>query len=98
MEIAIYRMLQEMLNNVTKHAKASKVDVILDVDEDRVALTVRDDGIGIAQERKDNNKTYGLRGLRERATFFGGKVDIRSTPGKGALITVELPLSPAADN
>ncbi|WP_050463851.1 PAS domain-containing sensor histidine kinase [Herbaspirillum autotrophicum] len=97
MEIAIYRMLQEMLNNVTKHAKASKVDVILDIDEDRVALTVRDDGIGIAQERKDNNKTYGLRGLRERATFFGGNVDIRSTPGKGALITVELPLSPGAD-
>ncbi|MFT2628614.1 ATP-binding protein, partial [Escherichia coli] len=62
MEIAIYRMLQEMLNNVTKHAKASKVDVILDVDEDHVALTVRDDGVGIPEERRDNHKTYGLRG------------------------------------
>ena len=95
MEIAIYRMLQEMLNNVSKHAKASKVDVILDVDEDHVALTVRDDGVGISEDRRDNHKTYGLRGLRERATYFGGEVDIRSTPGSGALITVSLPIRPA---
>lgn len=94
MEMAIYRMLQEMLNNVTKHAKASKVDVILDIDEDHVALTVRDDGIGISEERRDNLKTYGLRGLRERATYFGGRIDIRSTQGKGALITISLPIKP----
>lgn len=97
MEIAIYRMLQEMLNNVTKHAKASQVDVILDIDDEQVALTVRDNGIGIAAERRDNNKTYGLRGLRERATFFGGSVDIRSTPGAGSIITIRLPLVPRID-
>src|SRR5450830_1328173 len=96
MEIAIYRMLQEMLNNVTKHAKATQVDVILDVDEEQVALTVRDNGVGISQDRRDNNKTYGLRGLRERATFFGGEVDIRSTPGTGSLITIRLPVAPPA--
>jgi signal transduction histidine kinase len=90
-------MLQEMLNNVTKHAKASRVDVILDIDEEQVALTVRDNGVGIAPERRDNNKTYGLRGLRERATFFGGHVDIRPAPGTGSLITIRLPLRPAAD-
>lgn len=94
MEIAIYRMLQEILNNVTKHAQASKIDVILDVDEDRLALTVRDDGIGISPERCTNTTTYGLRGLRERATFFGGTVDIRANTGKGTTIAITIPLTP----
>ena len=93
-EIAIYRMLQEILNNVTKHAHASKIDVILDVDEDRLALTVRDDGVGISEERRSNTSTYGLRGLRERATFFGGNVEIRANPGKGTTIAIEIPLAP----
>ncbi|MDB5990470.1 MAG: histidine kinase [Herbaspirillum sp.] len=94
MEIAIYRMLQEILNNVTKHAQASRIDVILDLDEDRLALTVRDDGIGISDSRRSNTTTYGLRGLRERATFFGGNVDIRSNDGKGTVIAIEIPLAP----
>jgi PAS domain S-box-containing protein len=94
MEIAIYRMLQEILNNVTKHAHASRIDVILDVDEDRLALTVRDDGVGISDERRANTTTYGLRGLRERATFFGGNVEIRSHGGKGTTIAIEIPLAP----
>jgi len=58
---------------------------------------VRDNGVGIPQERQDNNKTYGLRGLRERATFFGGNVVIRSTPGNGSIISIRLPLAPVAD-
>ncbi|HWZ48124.1 MAG TPA: PAS domain-containing protein [Herbaspirillum sp.] len=94
MEIAIYRMLQEILNNVTKHAQASRIDVILDLDEDRLSLTVRDDGIGISDARRSNTTTYGLRGLRERATFFGGKVDIRNNGGKGTVIAIEIPLAP----
>ena len=94
MEIAIYRMLQEILNNVTKHAQASRIDVILDLDEDRLSLTVRDDGIGISDARRSNTTTYGLRGLRERATFFGGNVDIRSNGGKGTVIAIEIPLAP----
>jgi PAS domain S-box-containing protein len=94
MEIAIYRMLQEILNNVTKHAHATRIDVILDVDEDRLALTVRDDGVGISDERRSNTTTYGLRGLRERATFFGGNVEIRSNGGKGTAIAIEIPLAP----
>jgi PAS domain S-box-containing protein len=94
MEIAIYRMLQEILNNVTKHAQATRIDVILDVDEDRLALTVRDDGVGISDERRSNTTTYGLRGLRERATFFGGNVEIRANGGKGTTIAIEIPLAP----
>ena len=91
LEITIYRMLQEALNNVAKHAQAKYVDVILDVEDDRVALTVRDDGIGIADERLHNQSTYGLRGLSERAAFLGGTAKIMAASGKGTTVTITLP-------
>ena len=93
LEITVYRMLQEMLNNVVKHAQASQVDVILDVDEDRIALTVRDNGIGMPPERPDSPATYGLRGLRERAAFLGGAVAISAGRNGGTVVSVGLPLT-----
>ncbi|MDY7577925.1 PAS domain-containing protein [Herbaspirillum sp. RTI4] len=92
MEIALYRMLQEILNNIVKHAQATTVRVILDVDEDRVALTVKDNGVGMTAARKDNTKSYGLRGLRERAVYFGGTIDIVSSAEKGTVIAIALPI------
>ncbi|WP_211461190.1 PAS domain-containing sensor histidine kinase [Collimonas silvisoli] len=91
-EIAVYRMLQEILNNVSKHAHATQVEVILDIDEDRLALTVRDNGIGMSQQRFENTTTHGLRGLHERATYLGGKVRFSAAPGKGTAVVVELPV------
>jgi PAS domain S-box-containing protein len=93
LEIKLYRMLQEVLNNVVKHAQATKVDIILDVDEDRVALTVRDNGVGITPERRDNPSTYGLRGLHERAAFLGGTVHIAAGNKGGTTVSIELPLN-----
>ena len=98
LDIALYRMLQEILNNVAKHASATRVDIILDIDEDRLALTVRDDGIGIDEKRARNTTTYGLRGLRERAAFLGGHISIRSSGrGKGTAVAIEIPLAAPAD-
>jgi PAS domain S-box-containing protein len=91
-EIALYRMLQEMLANVVKHAHATRVDIVLDADEDHVALTVRDNGVGITPERRDNPSTYGLRGLHERAAFMGGTVRIAAGQNGGTTVSVELPL------
>jgi PAS domain S-box-containing protein len=93
LEITVYRMLQEMLNNVVKHAQASHVDVILDIDEDRVALTVRDNGVGMPPERLDSLSTYGLRGLKERAAFLGGAVTVAPGRKGGTVVSVELPLT-----
>ena len=90
--ITLYRMLQEMLNNVVRHAQASQVDVILDVDEDRVALTVRDDGIGMPPEPVESTATFGLRGIRERAAFLGGAVTVSAGRNGGTVVSVELPL------
>ena len=93
LEITVYRMLQEMLNNVVKHAQASQVDVILDIDEDRVALTVRDNGVGMPSQRLESLSTYGLRGLKERAAFLGGSVTVAAGRNGGTVVSVELPLS-----
>ncbi|AIY43075.1 putative two-component sensor [Collimonas arenae] len=92
-EIAVYRMLQEILNNVSKHAHASQVEVILDIDEDRLALTVRDNGVGMSQERFENTSTHGLRGLNERATYLGGKVRFAAGKDKGTAVVIELPMA-----
>jgi PAS domain S-box-containing protein len=93
LEITVYRMLQELLDNIVAHAQASHADVILDVDEDRVALTVRDDGIGMPPERKDGDATYGLRGIGERAAFLGGAVTVSAGRNGGTVVSVELPLA-----
>jgi PAS domain S-box-containing protein len=91
-EIAVYRMLQEILNNVSKHARATQVDLILDIDEDRLALTVRDNGVGMSQQRFENTTTHGLRGLHERATYLGGQVRFAGGEGKGTTVVIELPM------
>ncbi|WP_230411175.1 PAS domain-containing protein [Collimonas humicola] len=97
-EIAVYRMLQEILNNVSKHAHASQVEVILDIDEDRLALTVRDNGVGMSQERFENTSTHGLRGLNERATYLGGRVRFSAGKDKGTAVVIELPISVQVQN
>ena len=91
LDITIYRMLQEALNNVAKHAQAKHVDVILDIDEDRIALTIRDDGIGIADDRLHNQSTYGIRGLSERATFLGGTAKVVAEGNTGTTVNITLP-------
>jgi PAS domain S-box-containing protein len=93
LEITVYRMLQEILNNVVKHAQATHVDIILDVDEDQVALTVRDNGIGLSSESRDRPNAYGLRGLQERAAFLGGTVSFSRGRNGGTVVSVQLPLT-----
>lgn len=93
-DIALFRMVQEALNNIAKHAKASRVDVVLDDADDEIMLTVRDDGVGIADE-KTGLATHGLRGMRERAGYLGGTVKINSAPGSGTIIVITIPKTTA---
>jgi PAS domain S-box-containing protein len=93
-DIALFRMVQESLNNIAKHARATEVDVVLDDVDDHVNLSIRDNGVGIVPVRSASSTTHGLRGMRERAGYLGGEVQIISAPGKGTHIMVSLPKTP----
>lgn len=98
--VAVYRIAQEALNNIRKHAQASRVEVALTFDPDCVRLVVRDDGQGFPiAETTDlaRRGSFGLMGIRERAKLFGGSFEVESAPGEGTRVTVYLPLTVAPE-
>ena len=98
-EIGLYRIVQEALNNVVKHAEAKEVEVQIVRHKNRLRVTIEDDGIGISgglptQKDVESGGT-GLVSMRERASSFGGTFLIDSSPGKGTMINVEIPMKEA---
>ncbi len=94
-ETAIYRAVQEALNNATKHAEARSVTVRVKRREKSVVCSVRDDGVGFdasAMLARKGNRGLGLLGIRERVAALGGTVQIHSAPGQGTEITITVPL------
>jgi signal transduction histidine kinase len=89
-EQELYRLAQEALNNVVKHAQARHVGVELDVTSDLIVLEVTDDGIGFESALRGGGG-FGLQGMRERASRLGGTVRVESAPGAGTRIRVEVP-------
>jgi PAS domain S-box-containing protein len=87
----IYRMVQEALTNVARHARATRVDIRLQQTGDTVELTVQDNGTGFPDPLVQGNGSYGLMGIRERASLLGGQLEIGNAPSGGARITVRLP-------
>jgi PAS domain S-box-containing protein len=90
---AIFRIFQEALTNVTRHAKATTVKVSLKLDSDSVSLTVNDNGKGITEEQLSKPESFGLLGIQERVDSLRGKVKISGTPGKGTRVKVVIPLN-----
>ncbi|MGZ3237597.1 MAG: PAS domain S-box protein [Burkholderiaceae bacterium] len=87
---AIYRIVQESLTNIARHANAKNVEISLTADEEHLVLTVSDNGNGIAEGHKSDG--FGLVSMRERANAFGGNFQISSDQGHGATIRVEFNL------
>ena len=94
---ALYRILQELLDNVTRHARARHVSIRLTADAGAVTLRVRDDGRGLPAGALAKPAALGLLGMRERAAALGGELVIGRTRPRGTLAVVRLPLSGAAE-
>jgi len=88
---AVFRIFQETLTNVARHANATQVRIALRDEPQQVVLQVQDNGRGITPEELRKAKSFGVLGMRERALVFGGTVDISGEPGQGTTVTVCVP-------
>ena len=92
----IYRVAQECLQNIAKHSQAAQVNLLLSTADKSIRLSVADNGAGFCAETARNQPmSFGLAGMRERAALLGGTLAVRSAPGVGVRITLQLPLSSA---
>ncbi len=89
---ALFRILQESLTNIVRHANASRVAVSLQEENRKIVLTVKDNGKGISKEEIMSPHAFGLIGMRERVQFLGGEVAVTGAPGQGTSISVTLPV------
>jgi len=94
---AVFRIFQETLTNIVRHANADEVTILLEKTDDCVILEVKDNGRGITQSQITNSKSLGLVGIRERALLWGGTVQINGVSGKGTTIIVQIPLYQPSD-
>jgi PAS domain S-box-containing protein len=90
---AVFRIIQESLVNIGKHARASQVKVSIARENGVLTVGVLDDGVGFSPQGLRKPDSYGLLGLRERASLLGGEVEIRSGPGQGTQVLVRLPVA-----
>ena len=93
--IALYRMVQEALTNVARHARATEVCIEMRAQGPELVLSVRDNGVGFAEHSSRQDGRYGLLGIRERAYMLGGRIEVDNPPGGGGRLTVRLPLAAA---
>ena len=94
-ETTLYRIAQEALNNIAKHASAGNVEIILERRQNHVSLVVEDDGVGFDLGGVDaDRRGFGLLGMQERAALVGATLHIESAPGEGTTILVRMPTTP----
>lgn len=89
---AVFRILQEALTNVLRHAQATKVDIKTDKENGYFVVSVSDNGKGMTESKKSEQQSLGILGMRERAHLVGGEVSITSAQGRGTVVTVRVPI------
>jgi signal transduction histidine kinase len=91
-ELNLYRIVQELVSNIIKHAQAAEITIQLNRHANDLTLTVEDNGIGFEQEKVRGKKGVGLSTMQSRVGSLNGRVYIDSQPGRGTTVTVEIPL------
>jgi signal transduction histidine kinase len=91
---SIFRILQEALTNITKHAEATKVQIHIIFEPEEIRIAVEDDGRGFDINQIKQQKSWGLIGMEERATLLDGKFYLHSGPGKGTMVEIVIPYCP----
>jgi two-component system, NarL family, sensor histidine kinase UhpB len=91
LETAVFRIFQEALNNIARHADADHIRVSLPKPDKNLVLTIRDNGVGITQDQLSNPHSIGIIGMHERAGAFGGKVSVQKLDVGGTQVTVTIP-------
>jgi PAS domain S-box-containing protein len=95
---AVFRILQEALTNILRHAHATRVNILVDVDDGELILEVRDNGRGITDAQNTGSRSLGLIGMRERAHLLGGRMEITGTAGNGTLLILRVPVHVPTSN
>ena len=88
---AVFRIYQEILTNILRHSGADHVDISIEYDNNKIILSVTDNGKGFSQEKFDDSSSFGLIGMRERCRNFGGRLTITTAPGRGTTIKAVIP-------
>ncbi|GGF31200.1 signal transduction histidine-protein kinase/phosphatase DegS [Halobacillus andaensis] len=91
-EVAIFRLIQEAVQNAVKHSEASSIDVKFELRKEMTKVVIKDDGKGFDPTVK-KEKSFGLMGMRERVDMVNGELHIQSSPGKGTIVTIHMPLN-----
>ena len=89
---ALYRIFQEIMTNVARHAGATRVSISLETTDTSIRLTVRDNGKGMQQALRDGRRSLGILGMKERAMVLGGSVSVAGAPGRGTIVRARIPL------
>lgn len=92
---ALFRILQESLSNISRHSQATRVQVVLRVENDWIWMSVGDNGVGVHAKSRQKPGSFGLVGIEERINILGGSFDIHSEPGNGTTIRVAVPMRAA---
>jgi signal transduction histidine kinase len=95
--VVIFRIVQESLTNVMRHAHARNVNIVLSLRDENLCVEVKDDGRGFDMNNEKQLASYGLLGMRERARAWGGHLGIASTPDNGTVVSLNIPINDKVD-